>query len=150
MSTTLLGLNYAFHDSSACIVRDGQLVCALEEERFTRRKHTSEFPETCVERCLEITGASPQDIRHIAISVQPWLHWQRKLAYRIANPRKVRPFLRYELYHTARKDRAFSKWYRALCPTRPGDPRFTTFLITYLTARAAFSSRHSTRPPSCR
>jgi len=52
----ILGLNYAFHDSTACIVRDGKLVVAIEEERLSRVKHTTEFPRLCVDKCLQVAG----------------------------------------------------------------------------------------------
>ena len=123
MSTTILGINYAFHDSTACIVRDGRLVCALEEERFTRRKHTLEFPWNAIERCFEMAGVAPSDITHIAVSVRPWLHLQRKLAYRLARPRSVRPFLRYDLFWSVQKHREFRKWYRGLWPEEDCGPQ---------------------------
>ena len=50
----ILGINYAFHDSSACVVKDGELVVAIEEERLTRDKHTVEFPHMAVDRCLKM------------------------------------------------------------------------------------------------
>jgi len=74
----ILGLNFAYHDSTVCIVKDGKLVVALEEERLTRQKHTSTFPEQAIKRCLEIAGIEPKDIDHIAISTRPRLDWQKK------------------------------------------------------------------------
>lgn len=112
MAEVILGLNYAFHDSSACIVADGRLLCALEEERFTRRKHTAEFPYSAIERCFECASVSPADITHVAVSSSPWLHWSRKLRYRLANLRGVQPFLRYDAFTNLRKLREFRKWYR--------------------------------------
>src|SRR5262245_57770637 len=48
-----LGLSFFYHDSAAALVRDGEIVAAAAEERFSRRKHTSEFPKLAVEYCLE-------------------------------------------------------------------------------------------------
>lgn len=123
MSTTILGINYAFHDSSACIVHDGRLVCALEEERFTRQKHAIVFPWNAIERCFEMAGLAYGDITHIAVSVRPWLHLQRKLAYRLAHPGSVRPFLRYDLFWSVQKHREFRKWYRGLWPEEDRGPQ---------------------------
>jgi carbamoyltransferase len=123
MSTTILGLNYAFHDSTACVVRDGRLLCALEEERFTRHKHTLEFPWTAIEKCLEIAAVAPAEITHVAVSVKPWLHWQHKLAYRLSHLRTSRPFLRYDLFWSASKYREFRKWYRGLWPANGRGPQ---------------------------
>lgn len=123
MSNVTLGLNHAFHDSSACIVRDGQLICALEEERFTRRKHARDFPWTSIERCFDLAAVTPQDVSHVAISVVPTLHWQRKLAYRTLNLRRCRPFLRYDLFSSVQRHRELLKWYRSLWPDERAGPR---------------------------
>ena len=68
----ILGLNSFVHDSSAALLVDGQLVAAAEEERFTRVKHTAEFPARAVEYCLSVAGVRPRDLDHVAISWQPW------------------------------------------------------------------------------
>ena len=52
----ILGLNYYFHDSTACIIKDGKLLAAIEEERLNRDKHTQAFPELAIKRCLDISG----------------------------------------------------------------------------------------------
>lgn len=60
---TVIGLSFFFHDSSAAIVVDGTVVAACAEERFTRRKHTSEFPKHAVRYCLDAAGiASINDV----------------------------------------------------------------------------------------
>ena len=61
----ILGINYFFHDSTACIVKDGELLTTLEEERLTRKKHTGDFPHKAIERCLRETGLDYSDIDHI-------------------------------------------------------------------------------------
>ena len=75
----ILGLNYIYHDSTACVIKDGELVVALEEERLSREKHTSSFPKQAIKRCLEISEIEAKDIDHIAISFQPSLNTGRKL-----------------------------------------------------------------------
>ena len=50
----ILGLNYYFHDSSASIVVDGQLIAVIEEERLNRDKHTQAFPVKAIGRCLKL------------------------------------------------------------------------------------------------
>lgn len=106
----ILGINYFFHDSSACIVRDGELVVALEEERLTRVKHTNSFPEKAIQKCLEVAGVAPQDVDHIAVSIQPSKHWGRKVAYGLGLGRDVSPFLRHEAKGTYVKQRTFGGW----------------------------------------
>jgi carbamoyltransferase len=122
MSTAILGLNYAFHDSSACIVLDGKLVCALEEERFTRKKHTIEFPHTSIERCLKIAGITAADITHIAVSIKPSLHWRRKLLYGLSLGRRAKPFLKHEFLRAFWQQRGFRQWYQEVWPLEGRGP----------------------------
>lgn len=78
---TILGLN-AFHgDSSAVLLRDGELVCAAEEERFNRVKHWAGFPQGAVAACL--SGESPE---HVAVSRDPSAQFWRKLARVVVRP----------------------------------------------------------------
>ena len=101
-STHILGLNAWHPDAAACLVVDGEVVAAAEEERFTRRKHTAGFPAEAVRWCLEEAGIEPGDLDWIAINRDPFaallpkaLHVLRKrpsLAFlrdRLANRREV-------------------------------------------------------------
>lgn len=77
----ILGLN-AFHgDSSACLVRDGVLVAAAEEERFRRLKHWAGFPSQSIAYCLKEAGIALAGVEHIAINQDSRAHLGRKLAY---------------------------------------------------------------------
>jgi carbamoyltransferase len=89
----ILGINCAYHDSSACLVKDGQLSVAIEEERLTRRKHTSDFPSNAIARCLDMTGTSPGEIQHVAVSHQPMLEWNRKAAHALKLGARGLPWL---------------------------------------------------------
>ncbi|RUM94844.1 MAG: carbamoyltransferase [Thiothrix sp.] len=93
----ILGLNYAFHDSTACLVRDGELIAAIEEERLSRDKHTTDFPRLCVDKCLEVAGMDYGDIDHIAVSIKPTHMWKEKLFYGLRNMRNIRSFAKREL-----------------------------------------------------
>ncbi|KAB7627891.1 carbamoyltransferase [Alkalilimnicola sp. S0819] len=106
----ILGLNYFFHDSTACLVVDGELRVALEEERFTRQKHTQAFPVQAVEQCLRQQGMDFHDIDHIAVSIKPGLDRGAKLAYGLRHPRQLKPFLRHEFLNSARRQRGFRAW----------------------------------------
>src|ERR687897_3327443 len=74
-----LGINAAFHDSSACLVEDGQVVAAVEEERFTRIKHgkrpvpfsTCELPFHAIDYCLREAATQLTDIAHVAYAFDP-------------------------------------------------------------------------------
>jgi len=52
----ILGISAYYHDSAACLVRDGEIVSAAQEERFTRKRHDQEFPLRAVEYCLAQAG----------------------------------------------------------------------------------------------
>ena len=77
----ILGLNYYYHDSTACIVVNGKLIAAIEEERLNRDKHTRAFPHNAIDRCLKIAKLSYSDIDHIAVSIKPSHNSGRKLLY---------------------------------------------------------------------
>src|SRR4051794_32071717 len=77
----ILGLN-AFHaDSAVCIVRDGKLVAAAEEERFRRVKHWAGFPSQAIAYCLREAGLNLDDIDHVAVNQNSSAQLSRKLAY---------------------------------------------------------------------
>ncbi len=78
-STAVLGINCYAHDSAAALVVDGRIVAAAEEERFTRRKHTGEFPLESIRYCLKEAGVSLGDIRHIGFSFDPALQFRKRL-----------------------------------------------------------------------
>ena len=67
-----LGLNYSqMHDSSACIVRDGEILFAVAEERISRRKHDAQFPGLAIQACLDFAKVGPQDIEEVCLGWQP-------------------------------------------------------------------------------
>ena len=59
-------------DAAACLLRDGEVVAAVEEERLTREKHTGAFPENAIRWCLEEAGASARDLDAVAFNMRPW------------------------------------------------------------------------------
>src|ERR1700712_4217264 len=77
----VLGINAVFHDSAACLIKDGQLLAAAEEERFTHIKHgkrpvifsSYELPFHAIDYCLKTAGIHLRDIHHIAYSFDPEL-----------------------------------------------------------------------------
>jgi len=74
----VLGINAYHADVSAVLVRDGELVAAVEEERFRRIKHVAGFPREAIRVCLEMAGVRPQEIDHVGVSRNPWAHLLRK------------------------------------------------------------------------
>jgi carbamoyltransferase len=77
----VLGINAYHGDVSAVLLKDGQLLTALEEERFRRIKHWAGFPTLSIKRCLEIAGITGADIDHVAISRAPRANLLRKAIF---------------------------------------------------------------------
>ena len=81
----ILGIN-AFHgDSSACLLKDGIILCATEEERFRRIKHWAGFPSQSIEFCLEDAGISISDLDYITISRDPKVNFSKKIIHSLRN-----------------------------------------------------------------
>lgn len=68
----ILGIYCYFHDSSACLLKDGKLIAMVEEERFTREKHTSAFPLNSINFCLDQAGIKLDQVDSIAYGFLPW------------------------------------------------------------------------------
>ena len=77
----ILGINAYHGDASAALVVDGQLVAAVEEERFTRVKHAAGFPKNAIAECLAVSGATTGEIEHVAISRDPRANLLRKALF---------------------------------------------------------------------
>ena len=91
---TVLGLSCWYHDAAAAVVRDGEIVAAAQEERFTRRKHDAEFPEHAVAFCLARAGVSAGSLDAVAFYDKPLLKFERLLeTYLTLAPRGLRSFL---------------------------------------------------------
>jgi carbamoyltransferase len=87
MAMVILGINAYHGDASAAIVVDGALVAAVEEERFTRIKHTAGFPAHAVRYCLQAAGVTIQEVDHIAIPRNPRARLVQKLLYAVKLPK---------------------------------------------------------------
>ena len=83
----ILGINAYHGNSSAAIVCDGQLVTAVEEERFNRVKYAAGFPQNAVRYCLQEAGLTLRDVEHVAIPRNPWARMGTKLFYALRMPR---------------------------------------------------------------
>lgn len=74
-----LGISALYHDSAACLLRDGVIVAAAQEERFTRIKHDAAFPSNAIRYCLSEAGLSPSQIDHVTFYEKPFLKFERLL-----------------------------------------------------------------------
>ena len=77
--TNILGISAFYHDSAAALVRDGRIVAAAQEERFTRKKHDPNFPANAVAYCLQAAGIKPENLDYAAFYDKPLLKFDRLL-----------------------------------------------------------------------
>jgi carbamoyltransferase len=75
----ILGLSAFYHDSAAALVEDGRVVAAAQEERFSRKKHDSGFPQHALAYCLEAAGTGLDDVDYIVFYDKPFLKFERLL-----------------------------------------------------------------------
>jgi carbamoyltransferase len=81
----ILGISAYHADSSAVLIRDGELIVAVEEERFRRIKHWAGFPSRSIEACLEVAGIAGSEVSHVAVSRNPRAHLFRKAVFALRN-----------------------------------------------------------------
>ena len=90
----ILGISAFYHDSAACLVQDGRLVAAAQEERFTRKKHDFRFPTNAIEYCLSEAGIDAGQLDHVAFYDKPLMKFERLLETYVAYaPLGLRSFL---------------------------------------------------------
>ena len=91
----ILGISAYYHDSAACILKDGKIIAAAQEERFTRKKHDQNFPSNAIKYCLEEAGISSSDLEIVAFYDKPFLKFERILeTYLSYAPKGISSFLR--------------------------------------------------------
>ncbi|GJL58228.1 MAG: carbamoyltransferase [Nitrospirales bacterium] len=77
--TSILGVSAYYHDSAACLIQDGNIVAAAQEERFTRKKHDAGFPSHAVEYCLRQGGVGMRDVDYLVFYDKPFVKFERLL-----------------------------------------------------------------------
>ena len=92
--TVVLGISAFYHDSSAALLRDGKIVAAAQEERFTRLKHDARYPRHAIDYCLREAGLQLKDVEAIVFYEKPFLKFERLLeTYVAVAPRGLRSFM---------------------------------------------------------
>src|SRR4051812_38612916 len=79
MPTFVLGVSSYYHDSAAALLRDGEIVAAAQEERFSRKKHDERFPSGAINYCLDQAGIRLPDVSHVAFYDKPLVKFERLL-----------------------------------------------------------------------
>jgi len=94
-SMNILGISAFYHDSAACLVRDGEIIAAVQEERFTRKKHDFEFPIHAINYCLRQGGIGSKDVDYVVFYDKPFVKFERLLfSYFSYAPFGIRSFLK--------------------------------------------------------
>ena len=91
----ILGISAFYHDSAACLVQDGEILCACQEERFTRKKHDSSYPKQAIAYCLNSSGLAPSDLDHVVFYEKPFSKFERLLdSYLTYAPSGIHSFIK--------------------------------------------------------
>jgi carbamoyltransferase len=90
----ILGISAFYHDSAACLVTDGEIVAAAQEERFTRKKFDARFPVNAIRYCLQEGGVSLADLKYLVFYDKPLIKFERLLETYVAfSPQGIKSFL---------------------------------------------------------
>jgi carbamoyltransferase len=91
----ILGISAFYHDSAACLVKDGEIISAAQEERFTRKKHDHNFPLNAVRYCLDHSGITSEQLDIVAFYDKPFLKFERLLeTYMSYAPAGINSFIK--------------------------------------------------------
>ena len=95
MNIYILGISAFYHDSAACLLRNGEIIAAVQEERFTRKKHDHNFPSNAIKYCLNEAGISSSNLDIVAFYDKPFLKFERILeTYLSFAPKGLNSFLK--------------------------------------------------------
>lgn len=75
----ILGISAYYHDSAACLLKDGEILYAVQEERFTRKKHDHDFPSRAIDFCMKEAGLMAKDLDQVAFYDKPFIKFERLL-----------------------------------------------------------------------
>ena len=91
--TSILGISAFYHDSAACILNDGNIIAAAQEERFTRKKHDPSYPYNAIEFVLKSANLKLSEVEKIVFFEKPFLKFERLLeTYLAFAPKGFRSF----------------------------------------------------------
>jgi carbamoyltransferase len=90
----ILGISCYYHDAAACLTRDGEIIAAAQEERFTRKKHDFHFPHNAIKYCLSEAGIGVNDIKFVGFYDKPFIKFERILeTYLSVAPAGIKSFI---------------------------------------------------------
>ena len=93
--SSILGISAFYHDSAACILKNGEIIAAAQEERFTRIKHDSSYPHQAIEFVLKYANLKLSDVDQIVFFEKPFLKFERLLeTYYFFSPKGILSFIK--------------------------------------------------------
>jgi carbamoyltransferase len=129
----ILGISAHYHDSAAALLVDGVPICAVQEERLSRRKHDSAFPINAIAWCLEQAQLDPSDLDAVVFYERPMLKFERILTCALrAFPRSWRSFP-----HAIKNCLAEKVWVRGIISSQLGVPRHKILFVDHHASHAA-------------
>ena len=75
----ILGISAFYHDSAACLIKDGEIIAAAQEERFSRKKHDADFPLHAIQYCLKEAHIEADEIQNVVFYEKPFVKFERLL-----------------------------------------------------------------------
>tara|TARA_A100001035_G_scaffold263381_1_gene243872 strand:+ start:407 stop:2260 length:1854 start_codon:yes stop_codon:yes gene_type:complete len=132
MNNYILGISCFYHDSAACLIKDGEILSAVQEERFSRKKHDSGFPKNAIKYCLTKEHIDISDLDSIVYYEKPFLTFERLLETYIASaPRGLRSFIaamqvwiKEKLFLKSELRKLFYDLQKSLNPDKKINPKF--------------------------
>ncbi|MDZ8188190.1 MAG: carbamoyltransferase C-terminal domain-containing protein [Nostoc sp. ChiSLP02] len=131
----ILGINAYHGDASACLVQDGQLIAAVEEERFNRVKHWAGFPAESIRYCLKVGGISAADLDHVAVSFNPKANLNRKLLFTLQQRPSLSSLL--DRFNKQSKSTSLKQQLAEACYSQPEEIRATIHNLEHHTTHLA-------------
>ena len=127
----VLGVSCYFHDAAAALVEDGALVCAAEEERFSRKKHDASFPKLAIDFCRGHARALGREIEYVAFYEDPRLKFRRVLATAATMGKPARDAFTYSMKEWLRERRGIQGRLAALLGVRRGNVLFVDHHLSH-------------------
>jgi len=91
----ILGISAFYHDSAACLLKDGKIIAAAQEERFTRKKHDLAFPKNAIQYCIKEANIEASDLSNIVFYEKPFVKFERLLeTYLAFAPKGFKSFIK--------------------------------------------------------
>ncbi|MGK7876203.1 MAG: carbamoyltransferase [Xenococcaceae cyanobacterium] len=131
----ILGINAYHGDASASLIQNGQLVAAVEEERFTRVKHWAGFPSESIRYCLKVGGIAPSDLDRVAVSFNPKANLNRKLLFTLQNRPSLKSLL--DRFSKQSKSASIQEKLAEACQCKPEEIRATIHNLEHHTTHLA-------------